>query len=268
MRMFLITALLLLAACTAAQPPAAEQAQCKVFETPDGSGGCCRDLNENGICDTIDYASEIEQQKQQEYEEAAEKARETAAVSGKLRRTIVNDLYDAAAGVKNYRFLYKGDEVLAANGSIVRNLLADYPLGDQDIEGRRVKVVINQVTFDFAAKQAVGECIPPAHLVRLNRGTQCDEFIGKTFPVNYDEFSFRLPIEWLKDFLHRAPYETMGNQDVGKLKTTLYRFTDLKDANRHTYVWVDEVTKMPVRVEVWQDDNLERQEYYTDLYPI
>jgi hypothetical protein len=264
----LIIALLLLAACTAAQPPAAEQQQCKVFEAPDGKGGCCRDLNENGICDTIDYAGEIAEQKQQEYEESAEKARETAAESGRLRRTIVNDLYDAAAEVKEYRFLYKGDEVVIANGTIVRNLLADYPLGDQDIEGRRVKVVINQVAFDFAAKQAMGECMPPAHLVRLNRGTQCDAVIGKTFPVSYDEFSFRLPIEWLKDLLHRTPYETIGNQDIGKLKTTLYRFTDLKDAQRKTNIWVDEVTKMPVRVEVRQGDNLERQEYYTDLYSI
>jgi hypothetical protein len=57
----------------------------------------------------------------------------------------------------------------------------------------------------------------------------------------------------------------MPGQDVGKLKTTLYRFTDLKDANTRTNLWVDQQTKLPVRAEVWKNNSLAQQEYYTDL---
>lgn len=265
---WIVLLLVILVSCTPVQQPQTQPTpQCKWPEIV-SDGGCCRDLNENGVCDTIDFAPQIEQEKQQEYEQAAEKARERAEQSGKLKRTIMNDLYDAASKIQNYRFIYQGDGVVIANGSIVRKLISDYPLGDQNIDGKRIKVVINKVTLDLAYRTAIAECIPPENLVRQNRGTQCDQYLGKTFPVGFDTFAFRPPIKWIEDFLHRTPYETLTGQHVGKLTATLYRFTDLHDAQHKTNLWIDDVTKMPLRVEVWQGDNLVQHEEYLELYVI
>jgi hypothetical protein len=260
--------LVILAGCAAPQQaqPEATPTQCAWPEIP-SDGGCCRDLNENGFCDTIDLAQEIEQQKQQEYEEAAQKARETAEAAGKYRRTIVNDLYDQALAVKGYRFLYEGDEVVVANGSVVRKLVNEYDLGIQEIQGRRQKVVVNEVILDKATRTAQGRCVPRAR-VKLDIATPCDAIIGMTFQLSYDSFAVKLPIEWLADFLYRTPFESLPSTDIGRRKTTLYRFTDLADAQRKTNLWIDQETKMPLRAEVWQGDELVQKEWHSDLWEI
>jgi len=267
MKRVLIAFLLLLTACAAIPETTGPAVECKWPEIP-SDGECCRDLNENGVCDIVDYAPEIEAQKQQEYEEAAEKARETAEKSGKYKPTIVNELHANASKVANYRFLYDGDEIIVANGSLTRRLFQDHPLGDREIDGRRMKVVVNTVLLDIMSKNATAECIPPQHLLKLERGTQCDEVIGRQFEVSYDEFKLRLPIEWLEDLLYRTPFDALPGTDIGRRKTMLYRFTALNDARRITNIWVDAQTSVPLRVEIWQGDNFIKEEVYSDFYPI
>jgi hypothetical protein len=262
-----IALVVFLTACSPKQITEPEEKQCPVFEIP-SEKGCSRDLNDNKICDVQEFAEEIEQQKQQEYEEAAQKALETAERSGQLKRTIMNDVYDKALQTKNYRFVYEGDEVVVANGTVVRKLISDYPLGGKEINGKRLQAVINTVFYDFTNKKTTAQCIPPERLVKLNRGTQCDEFIGIIFDAPFEEFALRLPIEWLEDFLYRTPYETSDGTHTGHQQTTLYRFTDLQDAQRKTNIWADTTTSLPIRVEVWQDSRQIIQKDYLDLYGI
>jgi len=264
---WLAVAVILLANCASPQPVAEPQDKCPVFQIPTETG-CCRDLNENTVCDTVDFAENISAEKQREEEEAAAQARETAEQSGKLKPTIVNALYENASAVAGYRFYYQGDEVVVANGTIVRRLLANIPLGDKEIAGRRVKAAVNTVYLDFQNRTAVGECVPPKHAAALGRGTECDEFIGVLFPVDFDAYSFKLPIKWLEEFLNRKPYEDLPGGDIGKRKTVRYSFGDLQDSAKKTHLWVDTQTQMPVRAEVWKGDELATQDVYSDFYPI
>ncbi len=263
----LLLIFLLLSACTTL--PAQKQAvpECKWPEIP-YDGGCCRDLNENNICDTIDLAAQLEAEKQKEYELAAQKARETAERSGKYKPTIVNELYANATSVKNYRFIYKGDEIVAANNTIMRRLVSEYPVGDRDVGGRRMKVVVNTIYLDIIGKKAVAECIPPPALVEAKQDTVCDKFIGYKFDVPYDVFALKMPEKWLEEFLYRTPITTLPGSHIAKRTATLYKFSDLKDANRKTHIWADDQTGMPLRVEVWQGDVLEQREDYIDFYVI
>jgi hypothetical protein len=268
MRILIVLALLFLAACTIApSAPETKPRECPVFEIP-AESGCCRDLNDNTVCDTIDFGENISAEKQREYEEAAAKARETAEQSGKLRPTIVNALYENASKVSGYRFYHEGDEVAVANGTVVRRLLTNIPIGDRDIAGRRVKAAVNTVYLDFQNRTAVGECVPPKHAAALGRGTECDGFIGALFPVDFDTYSFKLPIRWLEEFLNRKPYEDLPGGDIGKRKTTRYSFGDLQDGAKKTHLWVDTQTQMPVRAEVWKGAELVQQDVYSDFYPI
>lgn len=262
---WLVFLLILLAAC--APTVQEEQIQCSWPEIP-SNGKCCRDLNENGVCDVEEFAEEIEEQKQQEYEEAAKKAKEKFEKSGTLKRTIMNELYENATAITSYKFLYNGDQVIVANGSVVRELVNEHDLGIKEIEGRRQKVIINTVALDFIAKKATGTCKPEPRLVAQERSTPCDAIIDMEFEVPYDEFAFRLPIEWLRDFLHRTPYEALPGSEIGRSKTMLYRFTDLQDANRKTNLWIDTIIQMPLRVEVWQNDKLVKRVQYDDLFII
>lgn len=264
-RTFAFFVLFFLASCKAPAQPQVAAPQCGLFEIP-SDGGCCRDLNENDVCDTVDFAEDISAEQQREYDEAAARARAKAEASGTLKRTIMNDVYDNASAVTSYRFVHNGDEVVVANGSIVRKLLLDHPIGDQMVDGRRTKAVVNTITLDFANKKATGQCVPPAALVRQGRSTQCDAYKDLVFEVPFEEFAFKMPIAWLEDFLHRTPYEILPGQHVTKLTATLYRFTDLKDAQRKTSLWIADTTSIPVRVEVWQGNALVQQEDYFDLY--
>jgi hypothetical protein len=234
--MRLLIILLLLSACTTAPAPQQALPECRWPEIPSGTG-CCRDLNENNICDTVDFAAQLEAEKQREYELAAQKARETAERSGKYRPTIVNELYANATGVKSYRFIYKGDEVVVANNTIVRRLTSEYPVGDQEISGRRMKAVVNAVYLDFINKKAVAECIPPPVLVAAKQDTVCDKFISYKFGVPFDVFAFKMPEKWLEEFLYRTPVTTLAGSHIAKRTATLYKFTDLQDANRKTHIW-------------------------------
>ncbi len=267
MRTWLIlAALIMLASCTTPQQPQPNQTTPCAWPEIVSDSGCCRDLNENGLCDTIDFKADIEQQKQQEYEESVAQSRETAEQSGKLKRTIVNDVYDAANAVTNYRFLYAGDEVTVTPERVTRKLVNDYDFGIREIAGRRQQILMNTIHLDVVNKNARGQCVPPEQLVKEGYNTPCDAIIGMTFDVPYDAFAMRLPPEWLKDFLFRTPYEIEPGSHIGKRTTTLYRFTDLKDAQHKTNLWVDDASQMPLRVEVWQDDTLVSQEHYIDLY--
>ncbi len=263
----LIILLLLLSACTTAQAPQQALPECAWPEIPSGTG-CCRDLNENNVCDTIDLAAQLEAEKQMEYELAAQKARETAEKSGRYKATIVNELYANATGVKSYRFIYKGDEIIVANNSIIRRLTAVYPLGDQQISGRRMKAVANTIYLDFTSKKAVAECIPPPILVAAKQDTVCDNFISYKFDVPFDVFAFKMPEKWLEEFLYRTPITTLPGSHIGKRTATLYKFSDLQDANRKTHIWADDMTGMPLRVEVWQGSVLAEAEDYIDFYII
>jgi hypothetical protein len=259
--------LVILAGCTAVTQETQQSVKCKWPEIP-SDGKCCRDLNENSICDTIDYASEIEAQKQQEYEQAAQKAKETAEQSGKYKPTVVNLLYENASSIKSYRFYYKGDEVVVANGTIVRKLTSLYPLGDKTINGRNMKVFVNTVWLDPLKRTAISECIPPEKLIREGTGTPCDDFAGEKFEIPFDAFAFKMPIKWLEDLLYRTPMTVLGGSHVGDRTTTLYKFTDLQDSSRKTHLWIDDQAQMPLRVEVWQVDTLAEQEDYLDFYII
>ncbi|MEM4239902.1 MAG: hypothetical protein QXM31_00110 [Candidatus Woesearchaeota archaeon] len=267
MRLTAFFLVLVLAGCAAAPGEVQQTSQCRWPEIPKDSG-CCRDLNGNGICDTIDLAAEIEAEKQREYEEAAQKARETAEISGKYKPTIVNLLYANATGLKGYRFLYKGDEVVVANGSIIRKLVNEYQLGDREINGRRVNVVVNTVYLDFVGRAASAECVPPEALAKQQVGTVCDKFLGARFPVKFDVFAFKMPAKWLEDLLYRNPVTILPGSHIGKRPATLYKFTDLQDANRKTHIWIDDLAGMPLRVEVWQGGLLVEEEDYLDFYPI
>ncbi len=258
---------LILVGCTTPLHETQQVVQCKWPEIPSGTG-CCRDLNENNVCDTIDLAEQLEAEKQKEYELAAQKARETAERSGKYKPTIVNELYANATSVKNYRFIYKGDEVVVANNTIIRKLVSEYPVGDQVISGRRMKVVVNTVYLDFVNKKSVAECIPPPIPVAAKQDTVCDKYVGYKFDVPFDVFAFKMPEKWLEKFLYRTPITTLPGSHIGKRTATLYKFTDLQDANRKTQIWADDVTGMPLRVEVWQGNVLEEAEDYLDFYVI
>ncbi|MEM4247375.1 MAG: hypothetical protein QXR48_01225 [Candidatus Woesearchaeota archaeon] len=267
MRWIVFLLLVILASCASPQPGSQPAVQCKWPEIPN-NGGCCRDLNENGICDTVDFATEIETQKQQEYEEAAQKARETAERAGKYKPTITNLLYENASKIRNYRFLYKGDEIVVANGTITRKLIANYPIGDQDINGRRMKVVINTVHIDLIGRNATAECIPPPELVKKRMGTPCDNFVGFRFPVDFDKFVLKMPTKWLEDFLYRTPTTILPGSHIGDRTATLYKFTDLQDPGKTTNIWIDDLAAIPLRVEVWQNGKLNEKEDYIDFYVI
>ncbi|MEM2916726.1 MAG: hypothetical protein QXT19_05230 [Candidatus Woesearchaeota archaeon] len=267
MRWIVFLLLVLLAGCTAQTSTLPPTSQCKWPEIPSDTG-CCRDLNENSICDTVEFAEQLEAERQKEYELAAQKARETAEKSGRYKPTIVNELYANATKVKSYRFIYKGDEILVANNTIVRRLVSEYPVGSQTINGRRMNVVVNTVYLDFTNRNAIAECIPPPNLVAAKQDTVCDKFIGYRFEVPFDTFAFKMPIKWLEEFLYRTPITTLPGSHIGKRTATLYKFTDLQDANRKTHIWVDEMTGMPLRVEVWQDGVLEETKDYLDFYVI
>lgn len=273
MRYALLLLVFLIAFLIACTPQTAQQQsepimQCKWPEIIAPDGTCCRDLNENKVCDRAEFAKEIESQERQEYEERAEQARRTAEQAGKFKRTIINDLYDEALKVKNYRFLYKGDEIIVKDGRVTRKLLSEHPIGDRDVFGKRFKVVINTVSIDFDNKKATGTCVPNPELVRQDLSTPCDNFANVAFEVPFEDFAFKMPVSWLEDFLHRNPYQIFPGTHVGKLNTVMYRFTDLKDANKKTDLYVDENTKMPVRIVVRQGDQLVFQEEYIDLYTI
>ncbi len=259
---------LILAGCVAQPQQTAPSTKCAWPEIPDGKGGCCRDLNENKVCDTIDFAGELAREKELEYNASAEKARRIAAESGKLKRTIVNALHENASKVSQYSFLYEGDEVVVANNSIVRKLVQNHEIGIKEIDGKKYKVVVNTVMIDLLGKKATAQCVPAAEFVRTHTPSPCDNYLGMTFDVLFEDFTLRLPIAWLEDFLHRTPYEALPGSQIGKLKTTLYRFTDLTDAQRKTNLWVDEQTKLPVRVEVWQNEKLVTHEDYSELHVI
>ncbi len=260
--------LLFLTACAAApQPTAEEKSECPLFEIPSESG-CCRDLNENGICDVVDFAENISAEKQREYEQAAQKALETAQKSGRMKPTIMNELYENASKITNYRFLYKGDEVVVSNDSIVRKLVTHDDRGMQEINGRRTKVLVNEITLDPLHGEATARCIPDPLAIKEHLATPCDEILGMTFDFPYDRFSVKLPIEWLGEFLHRTPFEILPGTEIGKRKTTLYRFTALNDAQRKTSLWIDYQTSMPLRVEIRQGEELAWQEWYSDFYTI
>jgi hypothetical protein len=264
---FLLLALVL-AGCTAApQQPEPQARECPLFEIPSETG-CCRDLNENGVCDTVDYAGEIAAEKQQEYEEAAEKARETAEQAGKLKPTIVNELYENASKTRNYRFLANGDEVVVANGSVVRKLVNERDLGVQDVNGRRQKIIVTHILLDGAEKKAMGVCVPKPVAQKLERSSPCDPIASMQFEVPYAQYAMTLPLEWLGFFLHRTPFEVLPGTEVGKRRTTLYRFTALNDADRRTSIWVDVQTTLPVKAEIRQGDELIRQDLYADFYPL
>lgn len=268
MRWIAIVMLLVLVACTpqtAVQP--VPQTQCKWPEIPNDSG-CCRDMNENKVCDTIDLASEISAQKQQEYEQAAIKAQETANKSGKYRETIMNEVYANASAVKSYRFLYKGDEAVVANNSVMLRLVMDYQLGDREISGRRMKVLVNTVWLDILGKKAFAQCVPPEELVRQQRSTPCDAVVGIDFEVPFDKFAFKMPIKWVEEFLYRTPAEMLPGSHIGRRSTTLYTFTDLNDASRKTSLWIDSQTSMPLRVEVAKDGQIQESEDYIDLFVV
>ncbi len=264
MRWIVLLLLLILSSCTAPTRQIQPAAQCKWPEIPN-DGGCCRDLNENSICDTVDFASEIEAEKQKEYETAAQQARELAEKSGRYKPTIVNLLYENATS-KNYRFYYKGDEVVAANGTIVRKLTSLYPLGDRTINGRRMKVFVNTVWLDILQRTAVAQCVPPEKLVSGGRGTPCDDFANIAFSVPFDNFAFKMPAKWLEDLLYRSPVTVLGGSHIGDRTATLYKFTDLQDADRKTNIWIDDQVQMPLRIEVWQGDKLAEEEDYLDFF--
>jgi hypothetical protein len=261
----LIILLVILASCTAPAPSVKPSAQCKWPEIPN-DGGCCRDLNENGICDTIDLAPEISAEEQKEYEAAAERAQIIANRSGRYRPTIVNELYANASNVSSYRFLYRGDEIVIANGSIVRKLLMEYPLGDKTINNRRMKVLVNTVWLDPLNKKAVAQCVPPQKLVAEKVGTLCDNFKGIDFDVSFEAFGFKMPIKWLEEFLYRTPAAMLPGSNIGKRTTTIYKFTALNDSRRLTILWIDDLTAMPIRVEVWQGSELVEEADYLDLF--
>lgn len=264
---FIVLALVLLAGCTTAPAPQQQARDCPVFEIPSETG-CCRDLNENNVCDTADYAGTIAAEKQQEYEEAAAKARETAEQAGKLKPTIVNELYENASKTKNYRFLWDGDEVVVANGSVVRKLVNEHDLGLQEVNGRNQKVILTHILLDSAAKTAMGICVPKPIAQKLERSSPCDPIASMQFEVPYAQYAVTLPLEWLGFFLHRTPFEVLPGTEVGKRKTMLYRFTALNDANRKTSIWVDVQTTLPVKAEIWQGEEMIRQDLYADFYPL
>ena len=162
---YAVLVLLFLAACSSVPIEKEPEVQCDWPEIP-SNGKCCRDLNENNICDTTEFAEEIEAQKQQEYEKAAKEALAKAKQSGTLKRTIMNEIYDNASKITNYRFLYDGDEVVVNNGKVTRKLVNEYDLGIQIIEGRRQKVILNLITLDFVTKTATGTCIPSALAIK------------------------------------------------------------------------------------------------------
>ncbi len=265
MRLIVLLLILLLASCTTPPQPQITP-QCNWPEIPN-NGGCCRDLNDNNVCDTIDFASEIEAQKQQEYEIAAQKARETAESSGKYKPTIVNLLYENATS-KNYRFYYKGDEVIVTNNTIVRKLTSLYPLGDKTINDRRMKVFVNTIWLDTLQKTAVAQCVPSEKLISEGRSTPCDDFANINFGVQYDVFAFKMPTKWLEDLLYRNPISVLGGSHIGDRTATLYKFTDLQDSSRKTHIWIDDQVQMPLRVEVWQNDKLVEEEDYLDFFVI
>jgi hypothetical protein len=264
----LLLALLILAGCaTTQQNQPLPVSQCKWPEIP-SDGGCCRDLNANGACDTIDLSVEIQTQEQKEYEEAALKAQATANKSGRYKPTIMNAVYANASSVKNYRFYYKGDEVVVANGSIARRLTYYYPLGDQTVNGRKMKVFVNTVLLDMANKTAIGQCIPPENLVKEKENTPCDDIIGVDFDVSFDTFGFKMPIKWLEEFLYRTPAEILPGSHIAKRTAILYSFTDLQNSNRKTKMWADEQTGMPLRVEVTEGKTVMEKADYLDFFQI
>ena len=251
-----------LAACT---PAAVDtEPQCDWPEIPK-NGGCCRDLNENNICDTAEFSEEIEQIKQQEYEEAAKKARETAEKSGTRKRTIINDLYDRAITHTNYQFFYEGDTVIVTQDNVLRKLGREIDLGEKTINGRRMRVYINAVHLDFIGKTAEAECIPDEPVDLEHQGSPCDEFLEERFEVPYILYEFKLPPVWLGKFLHRNPIETQPGMHIGKQQVTMYRFSDLQDAQRNTILWVNGITGMPLKAEVWYANQLEERADYNDL---
>jgi len=260
--------LFILASCTAQpQQPAQQTPSCKVFEISTPTG-CCRDLNDNKVCDTVDFAANITAAQEREAALQAEKARERAQQSGQYLPTIVNELYANASRTLRYRFMLKGDEIVVINNTITRKLHSDYPLGDQMVNGRRMKVVVNAVSVDPLGRNATAVCIPPPAMVAQGRNTQCDDIKDAVFTVPYDVFAFTMPTDWLKDLLYRTPFEILPGNHVGTITGTLYRFTDLKDAHRVTNLWVDDTLAMPIRVEVRKDGTIESWQEYDDLYRI
>ncbi len=265
---FLLFALLLLASCATVQPKQPlPVSQCKWPEIP-SDGGCCRDLNANGACDTIDLSVEIQAQEQKEYEQAALKSQVTANKSGRYKPTIVNALYASASNLTSYRFYYKGDEVVVANGSVMRKLMANYPIGDQTVNGRRMKVFVNTIWLDMLNKKAFAQCIPPEKLVKEEQGTPCDDIIGVDFDVSFDTFAFKMPIKWIEEFLYRTPAEILPGSHIAKRTAVIYSFTDLQNSNRKTTIWADEQTGMPLRVEVTEGKIVMEKADYLDFFQI
>jgi hypothetical protein len=264
----LLIALLVLASCAAVkeqqQTPAS---QCKWPEIPN-DGGCCRDMNENGICDTVEFSQQIATEQQKEYDEAAIKAQITANRSGRYRPTIVNELYANASAIKSYRFYYKGDEIVVANGSVMRRLTLNYPLGDQTVQGRRMKVFVNTVWLDFINKTASAQCIPPAILVIQKQSTPCDDIIGINFSVDFDAFAFKMPILWLEEFLYRTPAEVLPGSHIAKRSATMLKFTSLQDSTKITTLWIDEQTGIPLRTETARGNTILEKDDYQDFYTI
>ena len=264
--LLLILALLFfLASCAAPEPEAVPtQPECKWPEIP-YEGGCCKDLNENNICDRVEFAEEIEQQKQQEYEEAAQKARKIAEQTGKFKQTVLDDILDAVKQVTSYKFIYQGDNIEVQPDKVVRKLVQDKNLGVQTIDGRRQEIIVNTIHLFPAEKRAEGSCVPAEEFVRTLTPSPCDEILDNIFVISYEEFMLNLPIDWLILVEHREPYEILSNQHVGKRRTTLYR---VRIGEEKINLWIDDNTMIPIAAERWKGDTRLVRDEYIDLQKI
>lgn len=265
MNQFTLALLIALVSCSPAiQPSPQQHASCSWPEIPD-NGGCCRDLNENTICDTVEFAEEIERQKQEEYEEAARRARETAQQAGQFARTVMDDIIDAAKQATDYAFVHKGDIVEVRDDMAIVKLVQDANLGVQEIDGRRKELIINTIILNPLERTAIGECIPAEQFIRTNTPSPCDAILNKTFTLDYDAYKRTLPMDWLWLAEHRKQYETLEGQHVGKRQATLYR---IRKENERLNLWIDPVTKLPIKAERWQDNTLLESAEYVDLHKI
>lgn len=251
---WLILVLILVAGC-AAEPDVIEPSKCQYPEI-EYEGMCCKDINENKICDNIEFEKEIEELEKKEYEEAAQRARETVNKSGEFKRTVMDDVLDKAKKVENYTFIYKGDVIEVYANKTIRRLIADKVI---DREGK--KYIINTVRL-LPQKRSIGYCEPPED---ETLSSPCDDIFDMEFNVAYEEYDVRLPIYWLYRVEHRKPNQILENQQMGKRTTTLYR---IKISDDDLNLWVDSALSMPVKVEHWKGNRLLEKEEYFELKKI
>lgn len=255
--------LVLIAACTPGPKPIAKQ-QCEWPEILDNSE-CCKDLNENNVCDAEEFAEEIEKQKQEEYEEAARRARETAQKAGQFKKTVLDEVIEEAEKTTSYSFFYKGNKYVVFPRKIVVELVNEKNLGPKIIDGRRKTAIINTIHVFSGERRAEGLCVPPPEMVKAGMGTPCDEIIGEVFELRYDDYKIPLPMEWLWKVRHRNPYETLQAQHKNNKKTTLYKVRLGADSIN---LWVDDVTKLPISVEYFREGEQPEKHNYFDLQKI